>query len=125
MAVALAAAAKGTIRLLAAIDPRWCRALAADPGARLGTVVEDVERLLHERAASELEHCRRVCERAGIACEVLVERRPPTEAILDAAAEFDLVVMGSRGRDALSSAGLGSHTQRVVTGTRTPVLVVH
>jgi nucleotide-binding universal stress UspA family protein len=56
---------------------------------------------------------------------VVIEARPPLEAILDAAANVDLIVMGSRGRDALSGASLGSLAQRVITSTQTRVLVVH
>jgi nucleotide-binding universal stress UspA family protein len=54
-----------------------------------------------------------------------IETKPPLEAILAAAGEADLVVMGSRGRGALSGTPLGSLSQRVVTSTRTPVLVIH
>jgi nucleotide-binding universal stress UspA family protein len=51
--------------------------------------------------------------------------KPPLEAILDAAARADLVVMGSRGREALAASSLGSLAQRVVTAARAPVLIVH
>jgi nucleotide-binding universal stress UspA family protein len=126
-AAALAIVAKAEICLLAAVDPSWLRTLAMDPvaGVRVGALADQVERALHESALTQLDRCRRFCERAGVKCTVVVETRPPLEAILAAAEKVDLVVMGSRGRGALSSSSLGSHAQRVVTGTRTPVLVVH
>jgi nucleotide-binding universal stress UspA family protein len=94
-------------------------------GVRLGMAADQIERVLHESMVAQLDRGRRFCERAGVPCTVVIETRPPLEAILAAAADVDLVVMGSRGRGALSSSTLGSHAQRVVTGTRTPVLVVH
>ena len=127
MAAALAVAAHGEVRLLTAVDPSWLRALAMDPvaGVRFSILADQVERALHDSAVSQLDRCRRYCDRSGIPCTVVIETRPPLEAILEAAAEVDLVVMGRRGRGARSSSSLGSHAQRVVTGTRTPVLVVH
>ena len=127
MAVALAHATQGEIRLLGAVDASWLRALALSPvsGTHIGALAEDVERALRESMAAQLDRSRRFCERAGIPCTVVIETRPPLEAILAAAADVDLVVMGSRGRGALSSSTLGSHAQRVVTETATRVLVVH
>jgi nucleotide-binding universal stress UspA family protein len=127
VAAALAIAGNAEVRLLAAVDPGWLRALAMDPGAgvRIDTLADQVESALHENAATQLDRCRRLCERAGVRCTVTIETRPPLEAILAGAEDVDLVVMGSRGRGALSASSLGSHAQRVVTGTRTPVLVVH
>jgi nucleotide-binding universal stress UspA family protein len=127
VAAALARAAKGRLRLLGAVDPSGLRALAMDPvaGTRFSALAEQVASALRDSTVAQLDRCRRFCERAGVPCTVVIETRPPLEAILDAAADVDLVVMGSRGRDALSSSSLGSHAQRVVTGTRTPVLVVH
>jgi nucleotide-binding universal stress UspA family protein len=92
---------------------------------RFGALADQVERALRESATAQLDRCRRLCERVGVKCTATIETRPPLEAILAAAEDVDLVVMGSRGRGALSASSLGSHAQRVVTGTRTPVLVVH
>jgi nucleotide-binding universal stress UspA family protein len=51
----------------------------------------------------------------------------PYEAILDAAEKHgcDLIVMASHGRRGFSGLLLGSETQKVLTHSRLPVLVVH
>jgi nucleotide-binding universal stress UspA family protein len=126
-AVTLAAAARGEIRLLTAIDSSWLRGTALLPhaGTELKSLTDQAEQLLREGAEAQLDRCRRICKRAEVPCSVAIEARPPLEAILAAAADVDLIVMGSRGRDALSGASLGSLAQRVITSTQTRVLVVH
>lgn len=126
-AVTLAQASQGEIQLLTAVEPGRLLAAARSPRvrARFETLAEGVEEILHETAEGQLERCRRICERAGVPCVTKVETRPPLEAILAVADDVDLVVMGSRGRDALTASSLGSLAQRVVTSTRKRVLVVH
>jgi nucleotide-binding universal stress UspA family protein/endogenous inhibitor of DNA gyrase (YacG/DUF329 family) len=126
-AVSLALAAKGEIRLLTALDTSWMSgsALFLRIGTETKTLREETEKLLREGAEVQLDRCRRICEKAKVPCSVTIEVRPPLEAILAEAAHADLVVMGSRGRDALAGASLGSLAQRVITGTQTRVLVVH
>jgi len=128
MAAALAAMTRGEIRLLHAVDFGWLQALGlASPTGPigLGVSLEEIERRLHADAEAQLDRGRRICEEAAVRVSTCVELRRPLEAILEAAREADLVVMGSRGRGALSGAMLGSLSQRVIGATRTPVLVVH
>lgn len=126
-AVGIAAAAQGSVHLLAAIGSSWMRGMARLPviGAEAKALRERTERLLREEAEAQLDRCRRICQRAEVPCSVTIEARPALEAILAEAADVDLVVMGSRGRDALSGTTLGSLVQRVIAGTQTRVLVVH
>ena len=66
-------------------------------------------------------------EAAGIACKGhTVEALHPWEAILDLskAQDCDLVVMASHGRRGMAALLLGSETQRVLTHSTLPVLVV-
>jgi nucleotide-binding universal stress UspA family protein len=49
----------------------------------------------------------------------------PARAVSTAAADADLVVMGSRGLDAASGQAVGSLSQRLLAETRTPLLVIH
>jgi nucleotide-binding universal stress UspA family protein len=64
---------------------------------------------------------------AGIACKGhTVEALHPWEAILDYARSesADLIVMASHGRRGLNALLLGSETQKVLTHSALPVLVV-
>jgi nucleotide-binding universal stress UspA family protein len=64
---------------------------------------------------------------AGVACHAhTVEALHPWEAILDHAKtqNCDLIVMASHGRRGLSALLLGSETQKVLTHSGIPVLVV-
>ncbi|GAP36099.1 universal stress protein [Piscinibacter sakaiensis] len=67
------------------------------------------------------------CEAAGVRCEaVTVEAVHAWEAVIDHAktARCDLVVMASHGRRGVSALLLGSETQKVLTHSTIPVLVV-
>ena len=64
---------------------------------------------------------------AGVACQAhTVEALHPWEAIIDHAkrTESDLLVMASHGRRGVSALLLGSETQKVLTHSTVPVLVV-
>ncbi|HEU4459779.1 MAG TPA: universal stress protein [Methylibium sp.] len=67
------------------------------------------------------------CESAGIACSVHVtEAAHPYEAIIGHATQrgCDVIVMASHGRRGVRAMLLGSQTQKVLTHTAVPVLVV-
>lgn len=64
---------------------------------------------------------------AGVACQAhTVEALHPWEAIIDHATttDCDLVVMASHGRRGMSALLLGSETQKLLTHSKVPVLVV-
>jgi nucleotide-binding universal stress UspA family protein len=64
---------------------------------------------------------------AGVTCHAqTIEALRPWEAILDHAKSqaCDLIVMASHGRSGLSAMLLGSETQKVLTHSSTPVLVI-
>lgn len=66
-------------------------------------------------------------QRAGVACvSHTVEALHPWEAIIEYAqrAGCDLLVMASHGRRGVSALLLGSETQKVLTHSKVPVLVV-
>jgi nucleotide-binding universal stress UspA family protein len=64
----------------------------------------------------------------GVSCDPLqVVHDQPFEAIIKTAADkgCDLIVMASHGRGGISGLVLGSVTNKVLTHTKTPVLVCH
>jgi nucleotide-binding universal stress UspA family protein len=128
LAAAFAKASDGRITLLHAIDPRWLRWLpgaSALIDARLAVSSEEIERSLRKDADAQLSRCRHVCEEAGVPVTEKVLVETPLRALSEAAAQADLIVIGSRGLGAVSGAALGSLSHRVIGETRKPVLVVH
>jgi len=78
-------------------------------------------------AASRVKQVVEQARAADIPCEAhTVEALHPWEAIVDHAQQqnCDLIVMASHGRRGMASLLLGSETQKVLTHTTIPVLVV-
>jgi nucleotide-binding universal stress UspA family protein len=83
---------------------------------------------IKKHSASVLNHAADKAKAAGIPCETIqVEHEQPYQAIIAAAKDkgCDLIVMASHGRSGISAVLLGSVTNKVVTHTKTPVLVCH
>ena len=81
------------------------------------------ERIAAKRVQAVVE----TCTAAGVPCEAhTVEALHPWEAIIDHAKQqkCDLVVMASHGRRGVAALLLGSETQRVLTHSQVPVLIV-
>lgn len=81
------------------------------------------ERIAHQRVTAVVNQA----AAAGVPCQAhTVEALHPWEAIIDHAKrmECDLLVMASHGRRGVSALLLGSETQKVLTHTKVPVLVV-
>ena len=81
-----------------------------------------------QRLASErVEAVRTACAKAGVTCEAYtVEALHAWEAIIEHAKQnaCDLLVMASHGRRGMTALLLGSETQKVLTHSKLPVLVV-
>ena len=78
-------------------------------------------------AQSRVEAAAEIAKAAGLAVEgATVEALHPWEAILEHAKDkaCDLIVMASHGRRGLSALLLGSETQKVLTHSPVPVLVI-
>ncbi|WP_341316784.1 universal stress protein [Paraburkholderia sp. IMGN_8] len=120
--------------------------LAAESGARVtglhvipefhvlayGTemIADNEERVIQaarQRADDYLAVITRAAAQAGVACDtVAMNRAHPYEAIISVAEQrnCDLVVMASHGRSGMRAFLLGSETQKVLTHSQIPVLVV-
>ena len=82
---------------------------------------------MRKQAASVLDRAADAAKQAGVACDTIqVEDVRPYEAIITTATDrgCDLIVMASHGRSGLSAVVLGSVTNKVLTHTKLPVLVV-
>ena len=79
-----------------------------------------------QHAAAVLGRAADAARQAGVPCDTMqVENAAPWQAIIAAATErgCDLIAMASHGRGGLSAVVLGSVTNKVLTHTKTPVLV--
>ena len=89
--------------------------------------VEQIGQLEAERdaaTAAAAGHLKRFATAAsGLAVESVVADAPPVEALLDAAATADLIVLGTHGRRGPGRWWLGSVAERVVRAAVAPVLV--
>jgi len=83
---------------------------------------------IKKHAGSVLNRVANAAKQAGVPCDTIqVENAQPYQAIIAAAGDrgCDLIVMASHGRSGLSAVVLGSVTNKVLTHTKTPVLVCH
>ena len=94
----------------------------------LGEEFEKHNEQSNKRAAAVLAHASDKAKAINVPCETLqVEHEQPYQAIIAAAKNkgCDLIVMASHGRSGISALVLGSVTNKVLTHTKTPVLVCH
>ena len=97
-----------------------------------GVVYEPVSRKEYGKLAAEdaqkiLDAAATKADAAGVACKTTYAiAAAPWEAILAAAkkSKVDAIVMASHGRRGLSAVLLGSETQKVLTHSKLPVIVV-
>jgi nucleotide-binding universal stress UspA family protein len=83
---------------------------------------------IKKHAAGVLDRVADAAKQAGVSCDTIqVEDARPYQAIIATAGDkgCDLIVMASHGRGGLSAVVLGSVTNKVLTHTKTPVLVCH
>ena len=83
---------------------------------------------IKKHAASVLDRAADAAKALGVPCnKIQIEHDNPYEAIIAAANDnaCDLIVMASHGRSGISAVLLGSVTNKVLTHTKIPVLVVH
>jgi nucleotide-binding universal stress UspA family protein len=79
-----------------------------------------------QEAKAVLDQLAEAAKAAGVPCETInVEKGPPYLSIIETAQakHCDLIVMGSHGRSGAAALVVGSHTQKVLTYSKIPVLV--
>jgi nucleotide-binding universal stress UspA family protein len=124
-AAVLAHLVDGTVHLLTAIEPQGLRGLGAElPSGALGDAIRALEEQLRAEADADLVRAREACSAVGARCTSTVVIDRPVRAIVEAASDADMIVMGSRGFGAISGAILGSVSHRVLGASTLPVLTV-
>lgn len=96
-----------------------------DSGAMLSA--DQFQAQMQNAARHHIEKVTSAARAAGIPCEGIVAMSPnPYEEIVEAASKHgcDLIMMASHGRKGLNKLFLGSETQRVLSHTTLPVLVL-
>ena len=94
---------------------------------QLADITTKCDEEIKKHAKSVLDRVTNAAKQAGVPCDtVQVEDVQPYEAIIATATDrgCDLIVMASHGRSGLSAVVLGSVTNKVLTYTKVPVLVV-
>ena len=124
LALAKPLGAKITAFYAAPDDPRpaYAEGGVYEPGSRkeyAKRAAQDADKILEDVAAK--------ASAAGVDCKTTYAiAAAPWEAILDAAKKnkCDAIVMASHGRKGISAILLGSETQKVLTHSKLPVIVV-
>lgn len=86
--------------------------------------IVSVYSLLENEGKRAVEDVKKEGEDMGVKVETVVAEGSPTRKIVETAADFDLVVLGTLGRSALSKLFMGSVAERVTRYAPCPVLVV-
>jgi nucleotide-binding universal stress UspA family protein len=86
-------------------------------------VIDQEVRTARQKAEAELRAF--VARHTSVPCEVRVSEQPPADAVVGAARDADLIVMGTHGRRGPRRWWLGSVAERVVREAMVPVLVTH
>lgn len=101
--------------------------VVAVEGVMISQTPDDYDRWAKTTAEKRLAPLKAACKAGGVACQAAhIETFQPYEGIIEAAKKHgaDLIVMASHGRRGVSALILGSETQKVLTHSTVPVLVV-
>jgi len=88
------------------------------------TVVFSVHALIESEGKKAVSDVKEAGDKMGVEVTSLVVEGSPAKKIVEIAADFDLVVMGTIGRSGLSKLFIGSVAERVVRYAPCPVLTV-
>jgi nucleotide-binding universal stress UspA family protein len=87
---------------------------------------EAVADYLREQSEKDLKAARKLLDSEGVKFDMIIRSGHVAKEIVSVASKgkFDLIVMGSKGRSALTDLVLGSVAQRVLSMSTQPVLLV-
>lgn len=126
-AVDLAKQLHASIIILIVIDKRLFMALEAPASKTSRQLTDTTEDYLNEVAGGYAREIKKLCDKNGVAAKVSIRMGYPVEEIINEArkSKANLIVMGSRGRSALSATVLGSVSYGVLHHDKClPVLIV-
>lgn len=126
-AVHLALQLKASIIALSVIDKRLFMGQTVPASKAPRHITEPVEDYLREVAESYLGEIKKLCEKSGVSSHLSIKMGYPVEEIVKEArrSKADLIVMGSRGRSALSATVLGSVSYGVLHNDKNiPILII-
>ena len=126
--LSLAKSVGAKVSVIVAEQPFDWISVSEATGRRISEETAKHAEQIKKHAASVLNSAADAAKQAGVPCDTIqVKDAQPYKAIIATAADrgCDLVVMASHGRSGLSAVVLGSVTNKVLTHTKTPVLVCH
>ena len=126
-AVALAKQLRASVIALSVIDKRLFMGQTIPTAKSTKHIMEPVEDYLRSVAEEYLGEVKTLCDKNGVQVKLSIRIGYPVEEILKEAkkTKADLIVMGSRGRSALSATVLGSVSYGIIHNDKSiPVLIV-
>ena len=126
-AIDLAKQLHASIVILSVIDKRLFMAQAVPVSKTAKPIPETAEDYLNGVAEGYAGEIKKLCEKSGVTAKVSIKMGYPAEEIVKEAkkSKANLIVMGSRGRSALSATVLGSVSYGVLHNDKSlPVLIV-
>jgi len=126
-AVDLAKKLRASIIALSVIDKRAFMAQTVPASKATKHIIEPVEDYLREAAEGYVGAIKKLCDKKGVVSKLSVKMGSPVEEIDKEVkkSKANLIVMGSRGRNALTATVLGSVSYGVIQNEKSvPVLIV-
>ncbi|GAQ95389.1 nucleotide-binding universal stress protein, UspA family [Thermodesulfovibrio aggregans] len=90
----------------------------------IGVDCATVEGIFKAEFEGNLKRAQQILEEKGVKGETVILEGIPADVIVDFATNFDLIVMGSKGKDATERTLFGSVTQKVAANATKSVLIV-
>lgn len=90
----------------------------------IGVDCATVEGIFKAEVEGNLRRAQEILNEKGVKGETVILEGNPADVIVDYASNYDLVVMGSKGKDATERTLFGSVTQKVAANATKSVLIV-